>query len=50
MIEKFKAEDAKMGADAIIVRSANEGTWGLKGRGSTGFERDNAQAVAIKFK
>jgi hypothetical protein len=50
MIEKLKAEAGKMGADAIIVRSANEGTWGLKGGGNTGFERGNAQAVAIKFK
>ena len=50
MIEKMKAEAAKMGADAIIVRSANAGTWGLKGGGNTGFERGNSQAVAIKFK
>ncbi len=50
MIEKLKVEAAKMGADAIIVRSANEGTWGLKGGGHTGFDRGNAQAVAIKFK
>ena len=50
MINKLKAEAAKMGADAIIVRSANEGTWGFKGGGNTGFERGNAQAVAIKFK
>ena len=50
MIEKLKAEAAKMGADAIVVRSLNEGTWGLKGGGNTGFERGNAQAVAIKFK
>ena len=50
MINKLKAEAVKMGADAIIVRSANEGTWGLKGGGNTGFERGNAQAVAIKFK
>ena len=50
MIEKLKAEAARMGADAIIVRSTNEGTWGLKGGGNTGFERGNAQAVAIKFK
>ena len=50
MIEKLKAQAAKMGADAIIVRSANEGTWGLKGGGNTGFERGNAQGVAIKFK
>ena len=49
-INKLKAEAAKMGADAIIVRSANEGTWGFKGGGNTGFERGNAQAVAIKFK
>ena len=50
MIEKLKSEAAKVGADAIIVREANEGTWGLKGGGNTGFERGNAQAVAIKFK
>ena len=50
MIEKLKAEAGRMGADAIIVRSANEGTWGLKGGGNTGFDRGNAQAVAIKFK
>ena len=50
MIKKLQAEAAKLGADAIIVRSANEGTWGLKGGGSAGFERGNAQAVAIKFK
>ncbi len=50
MINKLKAEAAKMEADAIIVRSANEGTWGFKGGGNTGFERGNAQAVAIKFK
>ncbi len=47
MIEKLKAEAAKLGADAIIVRSANEGTWGLKGGGNTGFTRGNAQAIAI---
>jgi hypothetical protein len=50
MIEKLKVEAKKLGADAIIVRSANEGTWGLKGGGNTGFDRGNAQAVAIKFK
>ena len=50
MIEKLKEQAAKMGADAIIVRFANEGTWGLKGGGNTGFERGNAQAIAIKFK
>ena len=50
MITTLKAEAAKLGADAIIVRSVNEGTWGLKGGGNTGFERGNAQAVAIQFK
>jgi hypothetical protein len=50
MIKKLQAEAAKLGADAIIVRSVNEGTWGLKGGGSTGFERGNAQAVAIRWK
>lgn len=49
MIEKLKEEAIKIGADAIIVRSANEGTWGTKGGGTTGFERGNAQAIAIKF-
>jgi hypothetical protein len=50
MIIKLQSAAAKMGADAIVVRSANEGTWGFKGGGNTGFERGNAQAVAIKFK
>jgi len=50
MINKLKIEAEKMGADAIIVRSANEGTWGLKGGGNTGFDRGNAQGIAIKFK
>lgn len=49
MIKKMQAEAEKLGADAIIVRSANEGTWGLKGGGNTGFERGNGQAIAIKF-
>ena len=35
MINKLKAEAAKMGADAIIVRSANEGTWGSRVVAST---------------
>ena len=50
MIKKLQDQASKLGADAIIVRSANEGTWGLKGGGNTGFDRGNAQAVAIKFK
>lgn len=50
MIKKLKAEAAAIGADAIIVRSAEEGSWGLKGGGTTGFDRGKAQAVAIKFK
>ena len=50
MIKKLQDQAAKMGADAIIVRSANEGTWGLKGGGNTGFDRGSAQAVAINFK
>ena len=44
MIRKLQEEALKLGADAIIVRSANEGTWGLKGGGNTGFDRGNAQA------
>ena len=50
MIRKLQEEALKLGADAIIVRSANEGTWGLKGGGNTGFDRGNAQGVAIRFK
>ena len=49
MIEKLKAEAAVLGADASIVRSVEEGTWGVKGGGTTGFERGNSQAIAIKF-
>lgn len=50
MIRKLQEEALKLGADAVIVRSANEGTWGLKGGGHAGFERGNAQGVAIRFK
>ncbi len=50
MIAKLQAEAAKLGADAIIVRGVKEGTWGLQGGGNTGFDRGNADAVAIKFK
>ena len=50
MIRKMQDRAAKMGADAIIVRDVNEGTWGLKGGGNTGFDRGNAQAIAIKWK
>ena len=50
MIQKLQQEAAKLGADAIIVRGVKEGSWGLKGGGSTGFDRGNADAVAIKFK
>ena len=49
MIQKLQQEAAKLGADAIIVRGVKEGSWGLKGGGSTGFDRGNADAVAIKF-
>ena len=44
-------EDAKMavklGADAIIVRNVKEGSWGLQGGGNTGFNRGNAEAIAV---
>jgi len=50
MIRKLQEQALKLGADAIIVRSANEGTWGLQGGGNTGFDRGNAQGVAIRFK
>jgi uncharacterized protein YbjQ (UPF0145 family) len=49
MIEKLDEQAEKMGADAIIVRGVSQGSWGLKG-GSTGFDRGNAEVVAIKFK
>lgn len=48
MIEKMRIKAAEMGADAIIVRTADEGTWGYKG-GTTGFDRGKSQAIAIKF-
>ena len=50
MIAKLQEEAAKLGADAIIVRGVKEGSWGVKGGGNTGFDRGNADAVAIKFK
>ena len=50
MIKKLQAEGLKLGAQAISVRSANEGTWGVKGGGNTGFDRKNVQGVAIKYK
>jgi hypothetical protein len=49
MIAKLQEEAAKLGADAIIVRGMKEGSWGLKGGGNTGFDRGNADAIAIKF-
>lgn len=50
MIMKLQDEAAKLGADAIIVRNVKEGSWGVKGGGNTGFDRGNAEAIAIKFK
>jgi uncharacterized protein YbjQ (UPF0145 family) len=50
MIAKLQQEAAKLGADAIIARNVKEGSWGLKGGGSTGFDRGNANAIAIRFK
>lgn len=50
MIAKLQQEAAKLGADAIIVRGVKEGSWGLKAGGTTGFDRGDADAVAIKFK
>ena len=49
MVKKLQDEAEKLGADAIIVRASKEGTWGVKGGGTTGFERGNAEAIAIKF-
>ena len=49
MIQKLQQEALKLGADAIIVRDVKEGSWGLKGGGTTGFDRGNADAIAIKF-
>ena len=33
MVRKLQVEAQRMGADAIVVRSVNEGTWGLQGGG-----------------
>ena len=49
MVKKLQDEAEKLGADAIIVRASKEGTWGVKGGGTTGFERGHAEAIAIKF-
>ena len=49
MIAKLHEEAAKLGADAIIVRDVKEGSWGFQGGGTTGFDRGDAQAIAIKF-
>jgi len=50
MIAKLQEEAVKLGADAIIVRGVKEGSWGFKGGGTTGFDRGDADAIAIKFK
>jgi len=40
----------KLGADAIIVRGMKESSWGPQRGGTSGFDRGNADAAAIKFK
>ena len=49
MITKLQEGAAKLGTDAIILRTVQEGSWGMNGGGSTGFDRGNADAIAIKF-
>ena len=49
MITKLQEGAAKLGADAIILRTVQEGSWGMNCGGSTGFDRGNADAIAIKF-
>ncbi len=49
MIAKLQQEAVRLGADAIIVRGVKEGSWGFQGGGTTGFDRGNAEAIAIKF-
>ncbi|MEZ9130994.1 hypothetical protein AB4347_15475 [Vibrio breoganii] len=50
MLIKLQEKAYKMGADAIIVRSVDESTWGFVGDNSTGYTKGKATAVAIKFK
>ncbi len=49
LISRMAEDAATMGADAIIIRSIQEGKWGLKGGGHTGFDRGKGEAIAIKF-
>lgn len=46
VIEQLKAEARKVGADAIIVRSTERGTYNW---GQGGFDRARADAVAIRY-
>lgn len=49
MIKTLQEQATELNADAIIIRSLTESTWGLKGDGNTGFERGKAEAIAIQF-
>lgn len=48
IITNMQDKASKLGADAIIVRSVVEGTWGLQGEG-TGFSKGSGEALAIRF-
>ncbi|GAM53936.1 hypothetical protein JCM19231_3456 [Vibrio ishigakensis] len=48
IIANMQGQASKLGADAIIVRSVVEGTWGLQGEG-TGFSKGSGEALAIKY-
>jgi hypothetical protein len=49
MILKLQEKAHELGADAIIVSSLDESTWGFKGDNSTGFDKGKAVAVAIQY-
>ncbi|MEH0739893.1 hypothetical protein H4F05_00100 [Vibrio cholerae] len=49
MIRKLQDKALKLGADAIIVNSLSESSWGFTGDNSTGFEKGKATAIAIRY-
>ncbi|WP_164684003.1 hypothetical protein [Vibrio maerlii] len=49
IVLKLQNKAAELGADAIVVRSVIEGSWGFKGGGETGFHKGTGEALAIEF-